>query len=275
MGLYDTLASLDDKADIRKSGQDHPEILDEEPNIDPPVKDGPTSNLQTEEDVLNRAKRAKKLKDNYNHKETYSLEIAGSIETYSKLLVDPDSCRAFLDWSLRNSIPNPVACGHHCTLISSKDFHEYYPRGILNSPIVVRPTTFKWHAFENNKESPFKTLVLMFDSPKVQRLHDMCLSRGIIHSFPQFHKHITISYKFPKHLNIEDLPLPNFAFSLYREESPPWIDNYQDLVTYPTEPQTRIEASLAISDCSLNPSELASHMKNPIFKAFYARKVSK
>lgn len=105
---------------------------------------------------------------------------------------------------MMNDIPNPVPRDklHTTLLYSRKRCPNYVPRGLIDPPLVGKPTGFEvWPSQEGNN-----CLVLKYDCPELTQRHkDLMSEHGATFDYPEYRTHVTLSYDIGD-MDISSLP---------------------------------------------------------------------
>lgn len=118
--------------------------------------------------------------------------------TYAGIRYDEESKRSLANYIKLAKLPNGISPDKmHTTLLYSRRFcPNYQPRGMLSTPIVVKPKEFAvWDAKNEKGLPPARCLVLKLDAPELVDRHLHLMGKhNATFDFPKYEPHITLSY---------------------------------------------------------------------------------
>ncbi len=148
--------------------------------------------------------------------------------TYAGLQFCDDSIEALGTFINNVNVPNAVSKQDlHVTLLySKKHLPNLVARGLLSSPIKIKPESFEvWESSGNN------CLVLKLHSFELLHLHKTLMhDHQATYDYAEYHPHVTLSYNVgdfnTSSLNIKLLPEELLLCKEYKEElNLNWVDN--------------------------------------------------
>jgi len=143
--------------------------------------------------------------------------VAGS-GLYASREVEPTSAEMLAAWIHDNNIPNPISTTNmHVTVVHTKsDLPNWQPdRRVL----TVKPSTYSIDKFGD-------VLVLRFRSQELAMQNQKARALGAVMTYPEYHPHITLSYKVPPTFDWTSLRPPPIYIELDPERNEALDDTY-------------------------------------------------
>lgn len=132
--------------------------------------------------------------------------------TYSCLKLDHNSAKELKQWCIDNNISCMPENELHCTILYSKE--PVKKLTILNNKkISVDAKILKWEKLGD-------ALVLIVNSSKIKKFHELMIKNGGTHDYPEFLAHVSVQYDVSSDEKIPDV-IPNFSLKFNKIEVSP------------------------------------------------------